>query len=87
MQALNYSAVMKRKLSKTAKLSIFKTSFVSILTYVHEFWVMTEKVRSQVQASEMRFLRRIKGFKLLSLAWVNSYTSYIRCAVLRFENL
>ena len=35
--------------------------FVSILTYGHESWVMTERVRSLVQASEMRFLRRIEG--------------------------
>ena len=30
----------------------------------HESWVMTERVRSQVQASEMRFLRRIEGVTL-----------------------
>ena len=36
----------------------------SILTYGHESWVMTERVRSQVQVSEMRFLRRIKRVKL-----------------------
>ena len=56
MRALHYSVVMKRELSKKAKLSIFKTVFVPSLTYGHEFWVMTETVRSQVQASEMRFL-------------------------------
>ena len=39
---------------------IFKTVFVLILTYGHESWEMTERVRSQVQASEMRFLRRVK---------------------------
>ena len=27
--------------SKKTKLSIYKTVFVSILTYGHEFWVMT----------------------------------------------
>ena len=35
MQALHYSVVMKRKLSKKAKLSIFKTVFDPILTYGH----------------------------------------------------
>ena len=64
MRAWHYSVVMKRELSKKAKLSIFKTVFVPILTYGHEFWVMTERVRSQVQASEMRFLRRIEGVTL-----------------------
>ena len=65
MRALQYSVVLKRELSKKAKLSVFKTIYVPILTYGHESWVMTEKVRSQVQASEMRFLRRIEGVTLL----------------------
>ena len=55
MRALHYSVVMKRELSKNAKLSIFQAVFVPILTYGHESWVITERMRSQVQASEMRF--------------------------------
>ena len=66
MRALHYSVVMKRELSKKAKLSIFKTVFVPILTYGHESWVMTERMRSQVQASEMSFLRRIEGVTLFN---------------------
>ena len=50
MRALHYSVVIKRELSKKAKLSIFKAVFVPILTYDYESWVMTEGVRSQVQA-------------------------------------
>ena len=57
---------MKRELLKKAKLSIFKAGFVPILTYGHESWVMIERVRSQVQSSEMRFLRRIEGVKLFN---------------------
>ena len=52
MRALHYSIVIKRELSKNAKLSIFKTIFVPSLTYGHESWVITKRVRSQVQASE-----------------------------------
>ena len=37
---------------------------------------MTERMRSQVQASEMRFLRRIEGVTLFN-----------KCEALRFENL
>ena len=77
MRALHFSVVMKRELSKKAKLSIFKTIFVPILTYGHESWVMTERMRSQVQASEMRFLRKIEGVTLC----------LTRCVALRFENL
>ena len=56
MRGLCYSIVMKRELSKETKLSFFKTVFVNILTYGPESWVMTERVRLQEQASEMRFL-------------------------------
>ena len=66
MRALHYSVVIKRELSKKAKLSIFKAVFVPILTYGHESWVMTERMRSQVQASEMRLLRRIEGVTLFN---------------------
>ena len=66
MRALHYSVVMKRELSKKAKLSIFKAVFVPILTYGHESWVMTERMRSIVQASEMRFLRRIEAVTLFN---------------------
>ena len=66
MRVLHYSVVMKRELPKKAKLSIFKAVFVPILTYGHESWAMTERMRSQVQASEMRFLRRIEGVTLFN---------------------
>ena len=66
IRALHYSVVIKRQLSKKAKLSIFKAVFVPILTYGHESWVMTERMRSQVQASETRFLRRIEGVILFN---------------------
>ena len=61
-----YLVVMKRELSQKAKLSIFKTVFVPILTYGHESWVIIEKERSQMQASDMRFLRRIEGVTLFN---------------------
>ena len=55
MRALHYSVVIKRELSKKAKLSIFKAVFVPILTYGHESLTMTKSVRAQVQASKMSF--------------------------------
>ena len=66
MRALHYSVVTKRELSKKAKLSIFKAVFVPILTYGHKSWVITKRVRSLVQAFEMRFLRRIEGVRLFN---------------------
>ena len=61
MRALHRSVVLKRELSRKVKLSGFKSIFVPILTYGRGFWVMTERVRSQIQASEVRVLRIIKG--------------------------
>ena len=60
------SVVMKRGLSKKAMLSILRTVFVPILTYGQESWIIIESVRLQVQAFEMRFLRRIEGVTLFN---------------------
>ena len=43
MRALHHSVVLKRELSRKAKLSAFKSIFVPILTYGHESWVMSRK--------------------------------------------
>ena len=58
MRALHYSVPIKRELSKKAKLSIFKAVFVPIFIYGHESWVMIERVRSLMQASEMSFFTK-----------------------------
>ena len=65
MRALHHLVVLKWELSRKTKLSVFKSIFVPILSYRHESWVMTQRVRSQMQASEIRFLRKIKGFTML----------------------
>ncbi|TWW69397.1 hypothetical protein D4764_18G0002030 [Takifugu flavidus] len=56
--------VVKRELSRKAKLSIYQSIFVPTLTYGHELWVMTERTKSRVQAAEMSFLRRVAGLSL-----------------------
>ena len=71
MQALHYSVLIKLELSKKAKLSIFIAVFVPILIYDYESWVMTERLRSQVQASEMRFLRKIEGLKKICICYMS----------------
>jgi len=47
--------VTKQDLSNTAKLSGFKSVFGLILTYGDEPLVVTENVKSQVQAAEKEF--------------------------------
>ena len=64
MRALYRSVVVKRELSRKAKLSIYRSIYVPTLTYGHELWVVTERTRSRVQAAEMSFLRRVAGLSL-----------------------
>uniref|UniRef100_A0A674PNH7 Reverse transcriptase domain-containing protein n=1 Tax=Takifugu rubripes TaxID=31033 RepID=A0A674PNH7_TAKRU len=64
MRTLHRSVVVKRELSRKAKLSIYRSIFVPTLTYGHELWVMTERTRSRVQAAEMSFLHRVAGLSL-----------------------
>ena len=73
MRALHYSVVIQRELSKTVTLSIFRTVFVSVLTYGHESWAMTERMQSQVQAFEMRFLHCLTN--CVALRFKNVLTS------------
>ncbi|XP_061894160.1 solute carrier family 25 member 55a isoform X1 [Entelurus aequoreus] len=64
MRTLYRSVVVKKELSRKAKLSIYRSIYVPILTYGHELWVMTERTRSRVQAAQMSFLRRVVGLSL-----------------------
>jgi len=59
------SVVTQRELSNAAKLSVFISVFVLILTYRHESWAMTETMLSQVQVAEMGFLRRVHRMTLI----------------------
>ncbi|MHB9337741.1 RNA-directed DNA polymerase, partial [Fusobacterium pseudoperiodonticum] len=65
LHQLRRSVVIKRELGVKAKLAIFNSVFIPILTYGHEFWIMTERMRSRVQAAEMGFLRSVAGLSLL----------------------
>lgn len=64
MRALHRTVVVKRELSRKAKLSIYWSIYVPTLTYGHELWVVTERTRSRIQAAEMSFLRRVAGLSL-----------------------
>jgi len=55
---------VKRELSRKAKLSIYRSIYVPTLTYGHKLWVVTEGMRSRIQAAEMSFLRRVVGLSL-----------------------
>ena len=61
MRALLHLVVLKRELSRRTKLSVLKSIFVPILTYGHQPSITAERVRSQVQVSEVICFRKIKG--------------------------
>jgi len=58
MRSMYRSVVVKKELSRKAKLSIYRSIYVPTLTYGHELWVMIERTKSRIQAAEMSFLRR-----------------------------
>ncbi|KAK3535383.1 hypothetical protein QTP70_011279 [Hemibagrus guttatus] len=64
MRSMYRSVVVKKELSRKVKLSIYQSIYVPTLTYGHELWVMTERVRSRIQAAEMSFLHRVVGRSL-----------------------
>ncbi|KAK3526001.1 hypothetical protein QTP70_011802 [Hemibagrus guttatus] len=64
MRSMYRSVVVKKELSRKAKLSIYQSIYAPTLTYGHELWVMTKRVRSRIQATEMSFLRRVAGRSL-----------------------
>ena len=82
MRQLHRSMVLKRELCTKAKLSIFRSIYVPILTYGNECWIMNEKVRSRFPAAEMGFLRRISGLTLL-----DEVKSADTCESLNIESL
>ncbi|KAL6484891.1 hypothetical protein MHYP_G00069360 [Metynnis hypsauchen] len=65
MRSLYRTVVVKRELSHKAKLSVYWSVYIPTLTYGHDLWVMTERMRSQIQVAEMGFLRRVASYTLL----------------------
>ncbi|KAK3520361.1 hypothetical protein QTP70_023832, partial [Hemibagrus guttatus] len=43
MRSINRSVVVKKELSRKAKLSVYQSIYIPTLTYGHELWVMTER--------------------------------------------
>ena len=69
-RTLHYSVVVRRESWKKSKALNFRISLCpfspAVSLYGHENLVMTERVRLQVQASKMRFFRKIEGVTLLT---------------------
>ncbi|KAK3535802.1 hypothetical protein QTP70_021115 [Hemibagrus guttatus] len=52
MRSMYRSVVVKKELSRKAKLSIYQSIYVPTLTYGHELWVMTERVGCELEEKE-----------------------------------
>ena len=57
VRAMERNVFGNRGLSQTAKMEVYNTIVVSMLTYRCESWVLREKEKSRLQATEMRVLR------------------------------
>ena len=68
-RALHYSVAVRRELSKTSKALNFQNNLCpfspTVSVYGSENSVITKRVKTQVLASKMRFLEKIKGVILL----------------------
>ena len=69
------SVVLKQELCTKAKLIVFRSVFVSIPTYSHECWVMTERYRVPKRVSCKQLEVYPYLIKLEALTFVNFSTS------------
>ena len=55
----------RRKLNKDTKLRVFNAMVVSTLLFGCDTWTVQKQQESRLQATEMRFLRRVEGLTML----------------------
>lgn len=58
---LMYPLLKERLIPSRVKVIIYKTILRPVLTYGSETWTLTTRLKSKIQAAEMRVLRLIKG--------------------------
>ncbi len=61
---LYWTVVVKKELSRKAKLSIYQSIHVPTRTYGHELWVVSKRMRSRIQAAKISFLCGVSGLHL-----------------------
>ena len=57
--AMERNVFGNRGLSQTAKMEVYNTMVVPMMTLGCESWVLTEKEKSRLQATEIRVLRQV----------------------------
>lgn len=59
--AINKIILNNKQISKKTKMTLYKTVFRPTLIYGSETWTMSHRVKSKIQAAEMRYLRKVEG--------------------------
>lgn len=59
--AMNKQFINKKEITRQTKIKIFNAIYRPILTYGCETWVLNDRQKSKIQATEMKYLRRVKG--------------------------
>ncbi|KAI5754287.1 hypothetical protein M8J77_007444 [Diaphorina citri] len=59
--SLRRGFINKQEVGKQTKVTVFKTVYRPTLTYSAESWTLTSKHKSRLQATEMKYLRRVEG--------------------------
>jgi hypothetical protein len=54
---------LKNKTGKETGLKFYKTMAIPALMYGNAIWVLTKKVQTRIQSTEINFLRKTKGYK------------------------
>lgn len=87
MWALYQTVVVKRELSKNAKLSVYQLVMFLTLTqpHYHEFSVVTKRLRLWIRTAELRFLRRFLRLSLRVRVQSLDIWRDLRVELLHFE--
>lgn len=59
--AINWPFIRKKEVSLETKIKIFNSVYVPVLIYGCEAWTLNDRLKSRIQASEMKYLRATIG--------------------------
>lgn len=61
MYNIIYKFIRKKEISRETKMVVYKTVFRPVLTYGSESWILTNPLKSKLQAMDMKYLRGVRG--------------------------